>query len=1014
MAASGGGLSPPATVAGLSIQAPARARFPGRPCTVRSRLRSEKRIKCGRLGSDDGDLASEGPRPVNIGLALSEDPALLRLLGVWEKHSKQRDAGFMSSEEEEDVFTGFGTTTASPQKAPRSSLLSRAKLPPASDRSLEAKPLLGKIIHKSPKSSLIGKIVSRVPKEDHGFIESPSKDQDIPKVLIKLHGKQVAPTVVAKHAGAQASDRQSSTRAADFIRRAGKSAYSRNMRNQTAATSAGGTRQASKVKEPGEVSEDSDTDQSQPQRSVKRMIGHTRRTSQAAALSFTSFQKRQRRRMAKGMGASPEAGAEAQSGDEAAMPLECKATDSPEKGILKRQRKSLYGHKRKPKPNDLPKVRLPKVRRIRTRRVFYTYVTEPISAPLTPGGNQQQLQSQSITPSEGDPNTSTTVTSGRSSRVIKTPKRFLDEEMIPFPKGSLATWQKSQQREDGKPSPSYHDSSYDGNSLQSDCDSTSVTDSPSAKFPSKPRPGTSHLEIYKNLKKLTLKLAEKKKGHSDTEGSYQQSGDGLTSHVRKKRRSKLMMEEMDAPGVVRKLAVLVNADVAAPSSTPSGDTGSNNEAGGVPGESNEAVEVSGPSYRIGLSGANKTMLHLLKKAKVQLIKIDQQKQLKMSQLGSGESRVPVTRRRRRRVGLSPKDKSSEEQPLGGPRIKHVCRAAAVALGQPRALVPDDIPRLSALPLHEREGITFSPAAEDVADDDDEMPDPGRDQWITSRGGGGAGEGEGGAKCSGRRRPRSAPGAVDAEGCLIEEDCAECINCLDKPKFGGPNTKRQCCVYRKCDRIEKAKMDRVIKPLKLKARHFLRPVSGSEDTSWKSRVAAEGSSSKAPGLRKHSLRNITPRSYSSLLKSESEDEEGVEEKYKADKSPVKTAVASDNKQEVRTKHLHSRIRIVSFLKMEERYQATLRLRCRSLAGCSPEDLGPNPELTRVCIREQPDWVNQRFPPKGLLQNKYKIRVDFKEDCAVQNVWLMGGLSVLTSVPTTPQPVCLLCASKGRHE
>ena len=53
----------------------------------------------------------------------------------------------------------------------------------------------------------------------------------------------------------------------------------------------------------------------------------------------------------------------------------------------------------------------------------------------------------------------------------------------------------------------------------------------------------------------------------------------------------------------------------------------------------------------------------------------------------------------------------QEQPLGGPRIKHVCRAAAVALGQPRAMVPDDIPRLSALPLHEREGITFSPSAE---------------------------------------------------------------------------------------------------------------------------------------------------------------------------------------------------------------------------------------------------------------------------------------------------------------
>ena len=45
---------------------------------------------------------------------------------------------------------------------------------------------------------------------------------------------------------------------------------------------------------------------------------------------------------------------------------------------------------------------------------------------------------------------------------------------------------------------------------------------------------------------------------------------------------------------------------------------------------------------------------------------------------------------------------------GGPRIKHVCRAAAVVLGQPRAVVSDDIPRLSALPLHERTGISPSP------------------------------------------------------------------------------------------------------------------------------------------------------------------------------------------------------------------------------------------------------------------------------------------------------------------
>lgn len=59
------------------------------------------------------------------------------------------------------------------------------------------------------------------------------------------------------------------------------------------------------------------------------------------------------------------------------------------------------------------------------------------------------------------------------------------------------------------------------------------------------------------------------------------------------------------------------------------------------GQRHEA-EVSGPSNRIGLSGANKTMLHLLKKAKVQLIKIDQQKQLKLSQVSYKERGLDFT------------------------------------------------------------------------------------------------------------------------------------------------------------------------------------------------------------------------------------------------------------------------------------------------------------------------------------------------------------------------------------
>lgn len=29
---------------------------------------------------------------------------------------------------------------------------------------------------------------------------------------------------------------------------------------------------------------------------------------------------------------------------------------------------------------------------------------------------------------------------------------------------------------------------------------------------------------------------------------------------------------------------------------------------------------------------------------------------------------------------------------------------------------------------------------------------------------------------------------------LSEDCGVCGNCLDKPKFGGPNTKKRTCVH----------------------------------------------------------------------------------------------------------------------------------------------------------------------------------------------------------------------------
>ena len=57
--------------------------------------------------------------------------------------------------------------------------------------------------------------------------------------------------------------------------------------------------------------------------------------------------------------------------------------------------------------------------------------------------------------------------------------------------------------------------------------------------------------------------------------------------------------------------------------------------------------------------------------------------------------------------MQSQESDSSEASVRGPRIKHVCRRAAVALGRNRAVFPDDMPTLSALPWEEREKILSS-------------------------------------------------------------------------------------------------------------------------------------------------------------------------------------------------------------------------------------------------------------------------------------------------------------------
>ena len=101
MAAAGCGSATAAAVGGQGGTATARGRFPGRPWSSRSRLRSEKRWQLGRSGSEADDVTNGGPRPANLVLSLNEDQSHLRLLGIEASHQTLGQAGYSSSGSEE-------------------------------------------------------------------------------------------------------------------------------------------------------------------------------------------------------------------------------------------------------------------------------------------------------------------------------------------------------------------------------------------------------------------------------------------------------------------------------------------------------------------------------------------------------------------------------------------------------------------------------------------------------------------------------------------------------------------------------------------------------------------------------------------------------------------------------------------------------------------------------------------------------------------------------------------------
>uniref|UniRef100_A0A8C4QDF7 Uncharacterized protein n=1 Tax=Eptatretus burgeri TaxID=7764 RepID=A0A8C4QDF7_EPTBU len=229
-------------------------------------------------------------------------------------------------------------------------------------------------------------------------------------------------------------------------------------------------------------------------------------------------------------------------------------------------------------------------------------------------------------------------------------------------------------------------------------------------------------------------------------------------------------------------------------------------------------------------------------------------------------RVPV-RRREKRIAMEPLTPS--------PRIKHVCRRASVALQQPRAslpsllqsISPSESPAispalsltLSALPLDERDAVLSRLTDESSDLDSDGGTWTDRQTDLPTR--------ISTSTCSAAAAPGNPLGPRDelwipgknskkkksthipenrvrkrlgrcgyCAGCQVKIDCGSCPHCLDKPKFGGPNIRKQCCIYRKCDHTRKGRAE--MKDNFRRMPSSLRPALAPLD-SWRSRPDVKG-------------------------------------------------------------------------------------------------------------------------------------------------------------------------------
>uniref|UniRef100_A0AAY4ETM8 [histone H3]-lysine(4) N-methyltransferase n=1 Tax=Denticeps clupeoides TaxID=299321 RepID=A0AAY4ETM8_9TELE len=968
MAAAGCGAATAAAVGGAGGMGAARGRFPGRPWSSRSRLRSEKRWQLGRSGTEPDDAPNAGPRPSCLVLALSEDQSHLRLLGIEASHRSLGEVGYSSSGSEEVR----SRAAASPRPASKTRVSLRVCTISSAQHEKKVKESEKASEESTPENTEVTKLARRsrrraatlvpegggAPNEpgDQGAGEPKpqSKKKKRKKKSHKERDKNRVPAAAELEAAdVFKSDEDMGIPGLKLTRIRNPKSSSRKKRNKFVwtLTLVKGKSKSTPEQEPqnpikdtnGDVASQTQVDCPLPEESVPvkgrqpaedmgtKAKDHGGETEKSFSVSEEKVSDHSGG-VAEVAQARPEEGTQTEPETKYKRKKLSSSTFHMKRLRLKPDDPSKaadvdLGHEGKDSGNDEPLSDFLEVERGKSKFV------KNIKHFIMP------------------------VVSARSSRLIKTPKRFMDDAgMSVLPHPSFKWRALGPAGEEVYTLDKDLECEYEtllAKELQTLIDSDPSIDLISVQKKKKTHKFNkrTHSKLYKKFHQVPIKNRKKLLAAEpanaltlpadDAEKAALDEGlmvSTLGEPLSEAEKAKLKIEDLDRPGVVRKVCVR------ALNSMPLFD------------ELGEDFEINADAllpeksslHRPRPSGANRRMFSLLRKAKVQLIKIDQQKQLKSS---------GVTRRRWKQKyagNVSPDKTESLQAQRGGPRIKHVCRAAAVVLGQPRATVPDDVPRLSALPLHERTGISPSPTAPGEKLLHLLYPSTSVMSGLIS--------------LANRNRR-----CGECKGCLHEEDCGKCINCLDKPKFGGPNTKRQCCVYVATAMVLMNSPDSFITIYfchSKRRRTFSIGYSSNEEGDGPDGIGrlSPSQAGDSPSLRKQPRRCVKPRSYCDLLDYDSD------------------------------------------LDIMGGSNSTSPGRRRIPGPRNAGKWGDFPRAAGILSRLQPAGCFYWVPAWFHSYSPFFLQ----EDCNLQNVWQMGGMSILTSVPLMPEQVCLLCASKGQHQ